>query len=316
MKKHDLTFIKKRSALCINAAVLSFICVFIFIASSCKSVEKAIPAVDALSVLEEDSAVYFRIPAAQHSDFVKKLLYSAISGLTEENASLIVPKIDNICAGIGSAKDAGRIQFSADGYIPPLAIKAALTSKNGWNMKKSSVNASVGGIPVPYIYYSREDTDYSLGLASLKNIVLAKDVDPLFTRYNAQLKSVSESGSVMRPQDTWTSDTYEWMSEKTSDIRFCVLRPQAFLASLLGTDMRFAIVCARGALAKGADGSFNLTLELEFPNSLVVKAARAALTLVFGKNIALGDSATVLKLTDMRFTQEQILEIFVHNILP
>ena len=304
MKK--LSFLKAVSA--------AFIVLFFF--SACKSLEQSIPALDAFTVLEDDSAVYFKIPVEKHSEFAKRLLISAVPGLTEENADYLIPKINTMCAGLGqiNSKDSlSRVQVSVDGYLPPIAVKAALTKKNGWKLKKSSVNSNVGGIKVPFVYYEREDTEYKLGLASLKNIVFAKDVDPLLSRYNAQLDSIADSGFVLQPEKNWTKSTYDWMTETSEDIRFCVLAPRSFIKNLLGTEMNFAIVNARGTFAE-KDNDFVLSLEIEFQNNLVVNAAKAFLSLYYGKSVSFETSDNVLKVVNIRLSQEKVLNLIGGNI--
>lgn len=316
MTKFGALELKKPSKIVSLRTVFAVCCLSaLFFASSCKSVENAIPEIDALSILEEDSAVYFRIPVAKHSDFVKKMLCNTVSGLTEDNADMLIPKIDVICAGIGSKDDLNRVQLSASGYIPPIALKAVLTEKNGWKTKTSSVKSSLTKGLVPFVSYERSDTSYLLGLPSLKNMVFAEDVTPLFERYNEQYDAVSDTGIVKVPSDTWTSNTYEWMTQSSDDIRFCVLRPQAFLAALLGTEMRLALVCARGSFAENEDGSFNLSLELEFENMLVVKAAQVMLKLAFGQKVSMSQTdENILKLANIHFTQEAVLKLFGQQI--
>lgn len=307
----------KHSTMLTQQAAFAVCCFILFFASSCKSAEKTIPEVDALSVLEEDSSVYFRIPVASHAEFVKKLLCSAVEGLTEDNADLIIPKIDTICAGIGSEEDAGRVQLSAAGMIPPVALKTVFKEKHGWKSSASPVKSVFSKNLLPYTTYSRANTDYVLSLPALKNIVMAKNIVPLLERYNKQYEAVVSTGLILAPSDAWTSNTYEWMTESTDDIRFCVLRPQAFLAALLGTEMRFALVCARGKFVEKENGVFTLSLELEFENSFVVKAASAALRLAFGSQISISQpDPAILKLSDINFTQDKILQLFgqqIHN---
>ena len=303
MKKLNVSFLKAVSA--------AFFCLIYF--ASCKSMEQSIPSVDALALLEENSAVYFKIPVAKHSEFAKKLLCYVVPGLTEKNADYIIPKINTICAGLGNINDKNdmnRVQVSLEGNIPPLAVKTALSEKKGWTLKKSSVNSKIAGISVPHVYYERKDTDYKLALASLKNFVFSKDVEPLLQRYEVQLDSLAETGFVMVPGENWVASTYEWMTETTDEMRFCVLYPQGFLKNLLGRDMKFAIVCARGSLTDNNDGSYNLALNIDFENRFVLTAAKAALSLVYGKNAKIETSSETLKVFDIRLTTEDVLELF------
>jgi len=298
----------------LKAVPAAFLILFYF--ASCKSLEQTIPSVDALAVLEEGSAVYFRIPVAKHSDFSKKLLCSSVPGLTEDNADYIIPKVNTMCAGVGRAnsKNSSIIQISVDGYFPPLAVKAALTEKKGWKLKKSSATSKISGVNVPCVYYERKDTDYKLGLASLKNIVFAKDVEPLLARYSDQLNSLSDDGLVLKNDKFWPSSTYSWMTSGSDDIRFCVLYPQAFIKNLLGAEMNFAINCARGNFAEKEDGSFILSIEIEFQNNLVVNAAKALLSLYYGKSVSIETSSNVLKVADIKVTQEKLLNLIGGNI--
>ncbi len=298
----------------LKAVPAAFLILFCF--SACKSLEQSIPAVDAMAVLEDDSAVYFKIPVAKHSEFAKKLLCSAVPGLTEDNADYLIPKVNTMCAGLGKigAKSlSSRVQVSVDGYLPPIAVNAALTEKNGWKMKKSSVSAKISGISVPCVYYERKDTDFKLGLASLKNVVFAKDIDPLLKHYSAQLDSLYENGTVLQPEKNWTNSTYDWMTSSSDNIRFCVLYPQAFIKNLLGVELNFAIANARGTFTEKEE-DFILSIEIEFQNNLVVNAAKAFLSLYYGKSVSFETSANVLKVANISLSQEKVLNLISGNI--
>ena len=115
------------------------------------------------------------------------------------------------------------------------------------------------------------------------------------------MDSLAETGFVMVPGENWVASTYEWMTETTDEMRFCVLYPQGFLKNLLGRDMKFAIVCARGSLTDNNDGSYNLALNIDFENRFVLTAAKAALSLVYGKDAKIETSSATLIISSFLF---------------
>lgn len=285
--------------------------VFLLIAlAGCKTVPEN-PSVDPFSLLDTDSSIYFKIPVAPHKDFVKSILLSKLPQLSDTDVQMITSRLNAIYAGIGTTDDAARIQISATGEIPPFVVKSVFSEKNGWIGKSAFFTNSVTS--VPYRYFMREGSDFQLAFPSVSNILLADNVQPLLGHYDTLMSGTS----VLREeiQSVWVADTYEWMNSDSSDMRFCVLRPQAFLAHLLGVDMRLALVCAKGSLAETSDNDrLILSLQLEFQNGSAARAARAMLSLALGSNavaMSYNEETHTLILSNIEISKVQVLDLLL-----
>ena len=285
----------------------------IMMTAGCTSVPKLPPA-DPLSVLGTDSSVYFKIPVQTHKDFVKSVIVSQIPQLSEKDADQIIGHLDMIYAGLGNKNDLSGIDISASGTIPSIAVKTALTEKNGWGKNTVQIVSDQPSVRQrPYSYYTRSDTAYQLAVPSPDNVLLSKNVVPLIRQYDKSLQENVNAPDAAVP-DIWVSDTYTWMTAPSADIRFCVLRPQAFLAKLLGIDMRLALACAKGSLAETADSdNMDLELELEFQNVHAVRAAQIMMQMALGNGIIMEspENSQILKVRGVRISKVQVLDLLV-----
>lgn len=273
---------------------------------------EVIPKVDPLAVLDGDSAVYFRVPVADHKPFVKSLLLSNIDGMADADAETIVNHLDMICLGVGTKENPKRLQLAASGSIPRIAVKTALSEKKGWTKFTD-----------PVTYYTHPGTKYQLAVPTTANVFLADDVSPLVENYKTVLGSDTES-VITAQTDGWNDEVYEWMTAPGSAMRFCVLRPQAFLARLLGVDMRFALEFASGELtavkqddtAVGGvpgDAGYELSMKLVFQKARVVRAALAVLSLAFGDRMqaTAENGSNVLQVSGIHVSNVTVLDLLV-----
>ncbi|MCR5290683.1 MAG: hypothetical protein K6E51_11885 [Treponema sp.] len=288
-------------------------CFFIACLFGCKSVQSVTPEetpasdvetqalkeVDPVYVIGSDGAVYFHIPVKQNKDFVKSLFQSAVNDISESDAQKIVDRIDIVYAVLGSDTDKNRLQVSASGSFPMTAIKFVMTQKNGW--------ISHGN---PVQFYTRSGTDFQVAIPASSKLLVAKDVQPMVDIF----KGITDG--VIAAEKPWPDTDIEyWMEDNTSDIRFCVLRPQAFLAGLLGMDMRLALSRVKGKLVEADENTMYLTLVMQFQNALVIKAAQSMMKLAYGNSVTItaDEANSTVQVEGIVVSKVKLLDLVLKN---
>ena len=107
MKKNSFfRFIKK-------GALLSSICALCFAGFiGCKTVvqDESVP-VKTVDILDDEGAMYIHIPAEENRELLELFVMNFYKQLNQNDAKLIVSKIDDVFASFGSKKDKKRINY-------------------------------------------------------------------------------------------------------------------------------------------------------------------------------------------------------------
>ena len=77
--------------------------------------------VEALSLLDDNSNLYFSIPNNVDNDLLEKILKERVSGITEKEIERILTRINTVYAGIDISRrifSTDAVQISVDGNIP------------------------------------------------------------------------------------------------------------------------------------------------------------------------------------------------------
>ena len=138
-----------------------------------------------------------------------------------------------------------------------------------------------------------------IALPSESQMVFSQNVKPLLDMYNCEKQFLNggfslngdseedndcDNSSIYR-NDWKSSDLYGWISSDVPSIHFYIVRPQAFLTNLIGTDISnkvFKLVYAKGNFSKLPNSKYELTLELDFQDKKYVKPAVSLLILALG----------------------------------
>ncbi|MCI1207875.1 MAG: hypothetical protein LKF96_00310 [Treponema sp.] len=286
-----------------------FCCCAAFALFSCKSVPRGLVS-DPFAVLEPDSSLFIRIPAVTgYQKLIQDMIVAENPSLEPENVQKIAGHVTLLYAGIGDAESSNRIQTVIAGSVPAFA-PAVLSSKKEW--RKVSLHFETGHTG-RYEYYTGSNSPYEIAFADREIVLLADDVRPLLERYDrivSGLQNPSVKNSLL------TDNIILWMTADVPQIRFCILRPQAFLAELLGMDMRFALKDVKGELVpSGENDLFDLKLYLTFQNRTVVTAAAALLKLSGLRNVSITESPDTaeMRLGNIQITEQQLMKLLPEN---
>ena len=297
---------RKRSFIrCMKFLIVTGIVLLSF--PGCKTIPKANP-VQPFNVLDDDSSLYISLPVQFYEDLTVDILMKSVGELKKEDAQYIASRIDMLYAGIGSSDNASRVQFCLTGTIPKSA-HLVLNARHGW--QKEYIYPDRGNTRISYVGYSRQDYPYEFSFLTDSLVCAAVDVRPMVVRYDTEANGI---GVIPRDGSDLNSTDVSWLTNSDSEIRFCVLRPQAFLAKLLGIDMRLALKNAHGFFSKSEKGGIlNLTLYLTFQKPEAVQAASAIVRISAGRgsNIEVVHETGTAELTirNIEIAQQQLVEL-------
>lgn len=293
MIKHGVLKLK-RNKINLFLKKIALICGICFIAfTGCKTVpqvQTALNPVNTIDILDDEGAMYIHIPSEENRELLEILVSGFLKGISSNDAKLLVSKVDNVYVSFGSRKDKKRVQLALDGNIP--GVTGSLLKNNGFEevpyKAQSLFEPSVDAF-ISYKYY--KSSELQISMPSTNQVIISRNVEPMIDQYNCERDAVNEIGGMTivfeEPyRDDWKStDLYQWISEDVSSIHFYIVRPQAFLSNLIGSDVSsriFKLVFAKGNFSKLPNDKYELTLDLEFQNEKYVKPAISMLILTLG----------------------------------
>ena len=106
-----------------------YLCILISL-SACKTAVPVYDKVDVLSLLDNKSSFYLRIPTSVDSEQFEKILQAKVKGLSEANARRITERIDTIYIGLERTKKGTEYQLAASCNFPKVVIKSAFSKGN------------------------------------------------------------------------------------------------------------------------------------------------------------------------------------------
>lgn len=293
MKKNSFfRFIKK-------GALLSSICALCFAGFiGCKTVvqDESVP-VKTVDILDDEGAMYIHIPAEENRELLELFVMNFYKQLNQNDAKLIVSKIDDVFASFGSKKDKKRIHLAVEGKFP--GTINSILKKSGFEENTYSAASLSEEVVFPSDYRYFKNRNLQIALPSESQMVFSQNVKPLLDMYNCEKQFLNggfslngdseedndcDNSSIYR-NDWKSSDLYDWISSDVPSIHFYIVRPQAFLTNLIGTDISnkvFKLVYAKGNFSKLPNSKYELTLELDFQDKKYVKPAVSLLILALG----------------------------------
>ena len=272
--------------------------------------------VDALKLLDGNSAFYIKIPTAVDRDLVSRMVSSSVKEISENEAGQIADRVNTVYAGLSRKFSKSEIQIAASCDVPEILLPHIFSVKNGWKLRKLSfaekMPANVYGI------YNNGSLDVSF--PSKKIACIGRNVEDMVDRYDSILSGTKDSPAENISAETTKSDSpdssvYDWLSSGENEIRFSAVAPQSFLTVLTGANLNFKLLYVRGKMVKSPqnDSHYLMDLEFEFVDKKFVPAAKGALSLVFGltdSNVIL-ETPTHLTVTHIKIEKNALYKILV-----
>lgn len=272
--------------------------------------------VDALKLLDGNSAFYIKIPAAVDRDLVSRMVLSSVKEISENEAEQIAGRVNTVYAGLTRKFSKSEIQISASCDVPEIFLPRIFSVKNGWKLRKLSFSEKMPANV--YTVYNNGSLDVSF--PSKKIACIGRSVEEMLARYDAILSGDDDSFAKNitageNNSDLPDSAVYDWLSSGEDEIRFSAVAPQSFLTVLTGANLNFKLLYVRGKMVKSPqnDSHYLMDLEFEFADRKFVPAAKGALSLAFGltdSNVIL-ETPTHLTVTHIKIEKNALYKILV-----
>lgn len=283
----------KRKFASIAASVL---CAAAFFLSSCASAPKP-KAVNPLSLLGNDNAMYIYVPVDSHKEFVTQALMRLME-LKKSDSDKITGRIRDLY--IGTMLGSG-FEISASGNFPPNYAKASLTQKNGWESEKY----------LSYDYFVQSSSAIEVAVPCPENVLLSYKVSDLLDRFDKI--SLSEDGAVENESDSYKEMFSFLESNGSDDILLFSSKPDLFFYSFVGTKITLGVDRIKGRFSAIQDkkDTYGVSLVLEMSDPRTVKAAMRLLQMaLFGVPAKISQSGeSQITLTDVTLTWNEILDL-------
>ena len=298
-----------------TVAVLAGLILLSFSFFGCKStpVKEGLQEVNPLALLETDSSIYVRVPVSSHVELVTGILTSVMPSIKESDAKLLANHIDELYAGLGTVQDRSRLQVSALGDFPSIAVRSVCTEKNGWKKSTyeavSDENALSLEYPNLFTVYSRTDSDFKLSFCSGEVVACAQKINPLLEEY-AKRSSVPQT------------DYARWISKDDDDLYFYITRPGQYLRNLIGQTVTIGCENIYGSLtyepsSKSSEysGNYRLSFYITLSQPRTMRAMLSMLELsmlMLDGEVEQIDSSTI-RVYNLLVTEKEISDLFTRD---
>ena len=298
MKKHS----KSLWSLSLSKGLLL---VIILVITACKSVPSG-TIVKAPELLENNKNFYISIPTNVDPQLVEYLIKSNVEGISDSDVKELTGRINRAYAGLNADNKNSRLQLAIDSNIPVKYIPKLLTKKNGWTVTQFTGPASSEK------YGLFMQNNITLAFPSDKLALLGENVEGMLTRYD-EIHSIPADDSVGKNYALLDNQTYEHITESSSEIRFITNKPETFLLMLTGQKLTLQLDTVRGSFICDPDNENQYILDFifEFKNKTVAKAGKVMLGFVFG--LADGEDNDLkeneVKITGIKIKKQQLYDI-------
>ena len=266
--------------------------------------------VDAVDLLDGKSAFYLKIPASLDPTLLRRMLSGSFKSLSDEDARMIVSRVDTLYAGLTRKASSSEFQLAASCAVPKAAVPYVFSAKNGWKTRRTT--PITADQPVWNIY---NNGSLDVALPSERIVCAGRAAPEMLRAYHALSRAEPPYAAAYGASDALSIPVREWLTDGGDEIRFFAVSPQSFLASLTGTNLNYKLAYARGKMAAIPNDSVQYVMEFEFEfrDKSIVLAAKAALSLAFGltDSEAILETPTHLKLRGIKIDREYVYKVLV-----
>lgn len=274
--------------------------------------------VEALSLLDNQSNLYFAVPNNVDNELIEKIINDNVSGLTKHEIERIISRVNTAYIGVNTTKkvfSSDSVQVAIDGNFPKKMVPKFLNKKNGWDVIVcSSCEAKKHPIYTKAVIPGSE-TYISLAFPSNNVSCLGRNIEQMLGRYDTlclpdfedQITSVEDS--IMHTDEY----LYNYLLEAKDEIRFFANNPKSFLSTIIGANLDLKIVTVAGAIVKDDENAdkYKVKFIFKFSNNKYLKAGRALLKLALGMSnseVEDGEDSELI-VQNVQINKEQILKL-------
>ena len=304
MKKHS--FSNKIALSICGLALCAGLAAGVF--TSCKTLPVAEEKpVNALDLLDNESAFYISIPNDVDPELMVRFLQNNMKGFSEKDAQMVSDRINNVYAGLIHKKNKTMIQISSDADFGDSLASKILTPKSGWQ-----ANLVTTALKNTYNVY--ENNALEVCFPSKSVALVGRDIPVMLSQFDNIRSLVLDADEASHLLDDYIYD-YLAGARENNEIRFYAGRPQSFLTLLTGAqlDLKLDHVSGSFVVDKDYPSQYILTLDFKFKESKFLRAGRSLLTLAFGltnSNCQL-ISDDELIISDIQIAKKQLYKILI-----
>lgn len=276
--------------------------------TSCKTLPVAEEKpVNALDLLDNESAFYISIPNDVDPELMVRFLQNNIKGFSEKDAQMVSDRINNVYAGLIHKKNKTMIQISSDADFGDSLASKILTPKSGWQ-----TNLVTTALKNTYNVY--ENNALEVCFPSKSVALVGRDIPVMLSQFDNIRSLELDAEEAPHLLDDYIYD-YLAGARENNEIRFYAGRPQSFLTLLTGAqlDLKLDHVSGSFVVDKDYPSQYILTLDFKFKESKFLRAGRSLLTLAFGltnSNCQL-ISDDELIISDIQIAKKQLYKILI-----
>ncbi len=310
LKKHNFS---KKIALSICGLALAASLSAGFL-TGCKTLPVETPVnVNALDLLDNDSAFYIAIPNGVDPELIVRFLQNNIKDISENDARSISKRIDNVYCGLNHKKNKTQIQITSDANFGNSLASKLLNEKTGWKSGLVTTAQSKS-------YDTYERNALELCFPSEDIALIGRDIPVMLSQFDTVYEELSGAEENELPIETshlLDDQIYDYLSQAASEneIRFYAGKPQSFLTILTGANLDLKLDHVSGSFVCDPDypSQYLLKLDFKFKNASYLKAGRGLLTLAFGLTNSnceiIGDDELIIY--DIKIAKKSLYKILI-----
>ncbi len=259
-----------------------------------------------IALLSDDSSIYARLPAQEHLGLTQAILMEMIPNLQAKDASFMSNYLDVVWMGEGTVEDRSRMELVVTGTVPSIALKAALTEKNGWSKEFYAAPTTNKlrslGYKNEFDYYAHCESPYQVSLFVKNLLGVSQNLKPLFDKcaVHPVLAEIPRN---------------QWISKESDDVLFFITRPGQYLRNMLGAKPLASIDYVYGKLHYLSGEDYYLTIDMHITNPKSIASLKSMLSIAFGLTggtVKQIDEETV-QVADIPYTQQQIVDVVTRD---
>ncbi len=292
-------------------------CTVAFLFSSCMTMPKG-RKVEALSLLDNQSNLYFAVPNNVDNELIEKIISDNVSGLAKHEIERIIARINTAYIGVNTTKkvfSSDAVQVAIDGNFPKKMIPKFLNKKNGWDVIMcSSCDAKKHPIYTKAVIPGSEDY-ISMSFPANNVACMGRNIEQMLGRYDTlSLPDFADQVTAAEDSIMHTDEYfYNYLLEAKDEIRFFANNPKSFLSTITGVNLDLKIVTVAGAIVKDDEdpGKYKVKFIFKFSNNKYLKAGRALLKLALGMSnseVEDGEDSELI-VQNVHINKEQILKL-------
>ncbi len=282
---------------------LSVLFIFFLLLAGCKSTPAGRP-VDALELIDAESAFYIAVPKAADNVLIERIITGFYEGASEADAKMIADHVNKVYCGLNRSRQGTEVQASVDGNIPSKLLPKLLNEKKGWIISDYTPEASLS----KYKIYSGP---VEMAFPSSKLGCVGRNIEGMLNKYDAlaalPAEDTTELYSDLDPELT------DYLKGAENEIRFFANKPQSFLTILTGAQLDLKLIDVKGNFTTDPKhpNQYLLDLDFRFRNGTFLKAGRTLLILAFGltnsQEEIIGENE--LLINDIRIDKKQLYKL-------